>query len=249
MAQRQPVTDRGLTLVELIVVIVLVVVLFGVIEPVLHNQTDRNWRQGQCGNNLKQIAGACITYGQAEEVAWPLPFRRDEGAPSVTVADAHEARLVTVRAFQILAVNQTLPNSVFTCPTSAFPGPKLRPGDSDPIAWGAAPDHAVSYAFDWASPADPSSSRVVFADRDPANHKGAVMVAFGDSHTKKLKALAGTATGILTENNDGKPVTTIVGNPDGADSSGPDNIFSPAGDGVQDPFSPGTGGPLRSWVK
>jgi hypothetical protein len=206
-------------------------------------------RRSQCGHNLKQILAACLVYSESEDVPWLLPTTQQWSAASIA-ADAHAARLVTARGFEILSDDSLIPNSVFTCSACAFPGPVLRARSDgrNGDAWGAARDHAVSYAFDWSATANPSASRVIASDRDPANHRGTVMAVFGDTHTERLKVATTAvdpASGMFTENSDGKPVERFVpGNADGSD-----NIFSSTGDGAANPLAAGGGDRLRAWVK
>lgn len=207
--------------------------------------------------------GACVAYSTAEEVAWPMSWEYmhgEGGRPaSGRITSAAAARLATARALEILAVatSDILPNSLFKCPQCRFPGPRLKAAHSaaNGYRWGADVANAVSYAFDWASPADPSSARVVFADRDPQNHNGAVMACFGDSHVKKLKVIPGTSVGTATENSDGSPIRAIIADPgiDAGQPGFPGNIFSPEGDQdpekSYEPFTPAGGHPMRAWVK
>ncbi len=244
---------HGLTLTEVVLVIVLLGVLAAVLWTLVGGMRggDGPSIQNKCAKNLSQIMGACVAYSTTEEVPWPTPWPSGKDLPTIHIADAHEARLTTVHIFSILATVMTLPNSVFKCPTCSRAGPVGKPtlDRAGALLWGAAPDHAASYAWDWASVADPASSRVIGADRSPANHKGKAVVVFGDSHTRPLRAQPGTATGMVTEDNDGTPVTTIVGNPDAVAPDGVvDNIYSPAGDDG-DQLSPGKGGDRGSWVK
>lgn len=241
---------HGLTLTEVLIVIALLAVLAGMVLPVIGMRRETTGHP-RCAKNLSQIMGACVAYSTTEEVPWPSPWPAGEYLSTIHIADAHQARLITVQVFAILAKVQSLPNSVFACDATSRPGPALTAaGDrAGAIAWGAGPDHAVSYAWDWACPTEPGAARVIGADRSPANHKGRAMAVFGDSHVKALKGLPGIATGLLTEDNDGMPVTSIVSNPDAAAADGAvDDIYSPAGDGG-DPLCPGKGGALGTWVK
>lgn len=243
-----------MTLTELLLVFVLISVLAVVLGALLLPFRSGGYVMAnlqKCGKNLSQIMGACVAYATTEEAPWPSPWPKGQDLSAIHIADAHEARLITVHGFSILAKVMSLPDSVFKCPSCARAGPATAPAydRAGALAWGAGPEHAVSYAWDWASPEEPGSGRVVGSDRSPANHKGKAMAVFGDSHTKPLKVIAGTASGLLTEDSDGTPVTTIVGNPDAAGEDGAaDNIYSPAGDGG-DSLRPGEGGVLRSWVK
>jgi hypothetical protein len=242
-----------LTLTELMLMIALIGVLVALLIALLADFTRPSGMPhlSRCGKNLSQIMGACVAYSTTEEVPWPSPWPRGQELSAIHIADAHEARLTTVHIFSILAKVMEMPNSVCKCPASSRAGPVSKPtlDRAGALLWGAGPDHAVSYAWDWASPADPGSARVVGADRSPANHKGKAMVVYGDSHTRPLRAQPGTATGMVTEDNDGTPVTTIVGNPDAVAPDGVvDNIYSPAGDDG-DQLSPGKGGDRGSWVK
>ncbi len=244
---------QGLTLTEVVLVIALLGVLASVLWTLFGGMRGGEGPsiQTKCSKNLSQIMGACVAYSTTEEAPWPSPWPTGKDLPTIHIADAHEARLTTVHTFSILATVMTLPNSLFKCPSCLRAGPVGKPtlDRAGALLWGAAPDHAVSYAWDWASVADPGSARVIGADRSPANHKGKAMVVYGDSHTKALKSIPGTATGMVTEDNDGAPVTTIVGNPDGVGKDGMiDNIYSPAGDDG-DQLSPGQGGDRGNWVK
>jgi hypothetical protein len=251
------------TLLVVMLAITATLVLTGVVLLVDVNG-KRIARQSECGKNQSQLLGACVAYSVSEGVAWPLPWpyvKKGDGTwdpPAIALANAHQARLASARAMEILAVaSGPLPNSLFACRQARLPGPVLkaaadaRNGDR----WGADTVNAVSYAFDWASPDDPDSGRVILADRDPQNHKGTVMACFGDSHVKKLKVVPGTAEGMVTENSDGSPVRAIVSDLMKDQSGYPGNIFSPDGDDdglVGTPYAPLTplgGSPTRAWVK
>lgn len=250
---RLPHHHGGLTLIEALLVVVLLGVLVVVLLPIVVGRThDGNgFNQQECAHNLSHIMGACVAFSTTEEVAWPSPWGKGQDLTAIHIADAHEARLITVHTFSVLAKVMSLPNSVFECPSCSRAGPATGPAcdRAGALAWGAGPERAVSYAWDWASPEEPGSGRVVGADRSPANHKGEAMAVFGDSHSRFLKAVSGSAAGMRTEDNDGTPVTTIVGNPDAAGEDGVvDDIYSAVAD-EGDPLRPGRGGTLRCWVK
>jgi hypothetical protein len=154
----------------------------------------------------------------------------------------------TAGAFELLAVSQGIPNSVFKCPSTSVGGPSktMKATLSETtVRWGWDPPHvAVSYGFDWASPADPSSERVILADRNPKNHNLAVMAVFGDGHTKKLKLVdVVRGTGVLVTESG---FSVLGGTGSGVQPD--DDIFSAEGD-AGDPLTPGKGDPLRAWVK
>ncbi len=151
-----------------------------------------------------------------------------------------------------------LPNKLFACHASDSQGPskKARSDGGNGDAWGST---GVSYAFDWSAPPwddITSKNRVVLADRSPANHskKGSV-VCYADGHYRFVKATPGAATGSITEDLVGNPVTVIVANPDaigtddGSDKTLIDNIYDTNGDQAKDPFAPLGGSARRSWVK
>ena len=243
----------GVTLTEVLLVFVLISVLVVVLGALVLPQINGNGPSHQqvCGKNLSQILGACVAYSTTEEAPWPTPWPKAQDLSAIHIADAHEARLTTVHMMSILARVQDLPNRLFKCPGNAQAGPQGKPAfdRAGALAWGAAPGRSIQYAWDWASPDEPGSARVVGADRSPAHHKGKAMAVFGDSHTKALKVLAGAATGMVTEDSEGSPVTAGIVNPDATGASGAvDDIYSSAGDGGF-PLQPAGGDPLRAWVK
>jgi prepilin-type N-terminal cleavage/methylation domain-containing protein len=200
--------SRGFTLIELLVVISIIAILAGMLLPVI-GMVREMARQSQCGKNQNQIVSAMVAYGASEGVAYPNPVKSPggtwtgSGGPTAPLATAGEqAAEFTSACFELLAASQTIQDALFKCPSSAIGGPnvnkQLKASGTRPYtdrAWGWNANNKVSYAFDWAAPADAGSSRVMTADRDMKNHKNEVMACFGDSHVTKLKASTDASSG------------------------------------------------------
>jgi type II secretory pathway pseudopilin PulG len=267
----------GLTLVEILAVVVIVIILALMLLPLIGRSTV-NSNQQKCGKNQAQIMGACVAYAQQEESAWPAPWANTIGSvpKGQPIAAGVAAMEYAFGCFEVLAKEASIPNGLFRCPAAESPGPNTRaqPGPPSPEAsgsnWadaGGGSSRRIGYAFDWASPGDPGAARVVFSDRDPLNHKRkGVMACFGDSHTKFLKVRNGPPSSAAPNETIGMiGARVVVGefdNPDAAGSAGvaptdqlPDSIFSSAGDipagktEAQTALTPGEGDPLRAFVK
>jgi len=261
---------QGFTLIELLVVISIIAILAGMLLPVI-GMVREMARQQNCGKNMSQLLGACVSYSTAEETPWPSG-KGTGWKVAANPTDATTAAQYTSAAFEVLAVATTdiLPNSLFKCPSSIFAGPKLKAvkglqttGATD---WGWGANNRVSYGFDFACPSDPGSARVIFADRDAKNHKESVMACFGDSHVKKLKKSTTAAAGVgglRTEGAYSGPQTVSIVNPDAIGANGAadgdtteDNIYDEAGDfnsaageAATVTWAPGNGSPVRAHVK
>jgi prepilin-type N-terminal cleavage/methylation domain-containing protein len=265
--------SKGFTLIELLVVISIIAILAGMLLPVIGVVREMA-RQAQCGKNQSQILGAMVAYATQEDTSWPDP-RATTGWKLTLATDgvvaAADAPRYTGGAFELLAATQSIGNQLFKCPSAAVGGPDktIKPTVSAANTnwgWSGSNTAAVSYAFDWASPADPASARVILADRDTKYHSDASMACFGDAHVKKLKkhstATSGGArtTGVIQTN-----VILFIENPDAKGAAGfedvatnvvPDNIYDDvsdvdtAGGGVAtDVFKPGGGHAKRAFVK
>lgn len=246
----EPPPSRGWNFLGCLVVGTLVLVLIGMILPVW-DQNKKPARQWQCGKNQSQILGAMVAYATMEETAWPDPRGATAAlkSPAGSITTALDGAKYTAGAFELLAVSQSLPNSLFKCPSTAFGGPsnKVKASASETsVQWGWDPANgvAVSYAFDWASPPEPSSARPILADREVKAHSDSVMVTFGDAHVKKMKL-------VEVERRMGVLVTERLGTSPSKVGTGvqpDDDIYSAEGDSG-DPLTPGKGDPLRAWVK
>lgn len=238
-----------------LVLVIILTVLVGMLLPLVGPPVKSTSWQAHCGKNQSQLLGALVAYSTEFEVAYPGPIDPSIGL----VTDARRARQVTHQLLWMLARHQSLPASLLTCPKSKFSKATKVDGVRPSLTWGIEPASAV-YAFDWASPADPPSSRPVFADRDTASHQGKVMVAFGDAHVQALRLVevAPRKSGILvTEGPDGQPVPLATAIPvddqDDDDPSPrfPDDIYTNEHDGspLYDASSPGQAHSRRAWVK
>lgn len=265
-------SPRRMTLLVVMLGITFALVVMGVMMLSQVRSKQSAYHQ-MCGRNQSQIMGALVAYSTSEDGAWPTPWPqqwgREQGLMPPKIIDAHGARSVTCRGFEILSTTQILPPSLFRCPAAKRSTQITLRAAADGRnggRWGMGPEGMVMYAWDWASPDDPSSSRVIIADRDPLVHGSAIMACFGDAHVRKIKHDVTTAMrspGTLeTEGIDGKPIVVSVGNRE----AGGDDIYSTEGDGEDppesdakdarpvplkdyDPLAPTKGHPHKAWVK
>jgi len=176
----------------------------------------------QCGRQQSRILEACIAYAQQTASPWPLPAANAPASPQALAADAHGARLVTMRCLEVLRSVEGLPSGLFRCPQAGPPGQSWRPTANPAASASPAPSDWGSYAFDWACPGDPAASRVVFADRDATSHGTGCMLCYGDGHVAFAAATVTDAKGaggaypgqtLRTEGSDGRPVLAEVISP------------------------------------
>jgi prepilin-type N-terminal cleavage/methylation domain-containing protein len=258
--------SQGFTLIELLVVISIIAILAGMLLPVIGVVREMA-RSAQCGKNQSQIIGAMVAYGTTEEVAWPDPRGGTKWVAATLITSGLNAAEYTATCFELVAVAQSLPPGLFKCPSAAGGGPDkalkpstLRAFNTGPT-WGWTGLNKVSYGFDFSSPADPGSARVILADRDIKNHKDKVQAVFGDAHTKPLKedrtsSITNDTMGVL-----GVPLYAVY-NPDAkgaynqpdetaAASLTKDNIFDTVGDAAAptETLVPGGGHATRACIR
>lgn len=263
----------GFTLIELLVVVSIIAILAGMLLPVI-GIVRETARQSQCGKNQSQILGALLAYASQEDTGWPDPRGAAWKVPYVAtgVVSATDAPRFTAGAFELVAVKLSITNSMFRCPSAAVGGPNNNVKPSVSAAntdwgWGANRNVAgVSYAFDWSSPPDPASARVILADRDITYHSDVAMACFGDAHVKKLKKHpTATSGGNRTMGVTHTSVMVFIENPDAKGAAGvdddatrvePDNIYDDVGDvdtaagyTADDVFKVSGGHPRRAFVK
>ncbi|MBA3700512.1 MAG: hypothetical protein H0W78_16825 [Planctomycetes bacterium] len=240
---------EGWNFLGCLVLAAIVLGLIGMILPVL-DVNKKPARQMQCGKNQSQIMGAMVAYAYSEDAAWldPRGIMAAWKLPAGPITTALDGAKYTAGAFELVATSQSIPNALFKCPSASMGGPNKTLKASlnrTTVLWGWDPAGgvAVSYAFDWASPPDPSSDRVILADRDPKNHTLATMATFGDAHVKKLKVIESVtrSKGVLV-------TESILVAPSATGAQPDDDIYSTEGD-AGDPLTPGKGDPLRAWVK
>jgi hypothetical protein len=232
-----------------VVLVLILLVLVSLLFPFALN-SHHGGRQVVCASHIGQLIGACEAYAASESDTLPFPWATGADKAKGHVQDAHQARLITVRAMALLVLECNISNDILTCPNSPFPGPHTKPSRDahDDVSWGASRDSNVGYALDWAVSRDAGSDRVVLTDRDPVNHHGKIYLGYADSHTISVHVettgvlTARPLTSMRTEGSDGAPVpmTTL---------KAADDVYAPAAGDVKAQLTQDGGDREHAWVK
>ncbi len=242
----------GFTAKELLVVTAIVASLTLILAALVASHRVQEGRLA-CGRNQAQIVTSMRAYAVSEECFWPSPWANLDYHYG-RARDADDALRVTVRSFEVLAAVQGLPNALFACPVAPEEEPMGVPSRTagDGPRWGDRPGSRVSYAFDWACPAEPGSARVVLADRDPQRHWRVVAACYGDTHARTLPCSGPAPSGaaLRTAAHPGRAVDTVVRNTRLDPEYGPDDIYAAEDDATDDQgLREGFGHSSLTWVK
>ena len=258
---------QGFTLIELLVVISIIAILAGMLLPAI-NMVREGARKANCGNNQRQIVLGMVVYANDNDQMWPVCPSNSANAtlanPNSTVPDYSPYTTMTSFEFLASVTGGDLTQKIFGCPSN----PTLKPTTaaaslsytSGTVTW--APTYsssvinaAAGYAYDWSTPANATSIRVVIADRpknaaEGTNHKTVAMAAFADGHVGNVNATKTAATGTNKTADQSAPGTEYSAwqfqNKD-ANGSAVDNIYDDANDGNMNGM--GTGSTTRSFVR
>jgi type II secretory pathway pseudopilin PulG len=244
----------GMTIVEILVVILIVTVLAALTLPALQSADGRSGRKSSCGNNQRQIVLAMLVYANENDGAWPSRLS-DHAGRLVVVAPLD--KYTTIGSFEFLAAQtgKEMPTKVFACPTNPTykparqADPNLDVTTSDISHWcldaAASASANPGYVYDWSVPSNALSERVVTADRcrGSNSHKNVCMACFGDGHVNNLKQLA-TTDPTVTPNIDDAPCVVGAINPDAQN----DDVYTGTGDG-NNAWTPGKGSATRAWLR
>jgi prepilin-type N-terminal cleavage/methylation domain-containing protein len=223
---------QGFTLIELLVVISIIAILAGLLLPAITMVKDNANRTADA-NNLKQIQTAIVAY-QGQEESIPIGADSTANADAVksggTGVDATQAKVITMRSFEVLADVMQLPNPIWKAKSQPGKAPTEKPSKSrNTSVWESS--GVVSWAYDWCMPGECASYRISLATRDPSVYKNKLTMATAvDSSTRTLKKDLPSGTGVLP---------TAANATAGVPTSSP-AIYNPdaTGDDVEDAASP-----------
>jgi type II secretory pathway pseudopilin PulG len=181
--------ERGMTLLEAVVVVAIIVVLGMVLLPLTH-RARHNGRRSVCKNNLCQIAKACIAYSGNNGDFWPAQCDNFGRVSSSAIHPDANRSLALIYPAYVDDVR------IFTC-RSTEDRPMIRVyetgGTRLPSFGGAAKGRGPSYGYDQLSHfRDVTPSTAMLADMDgssttdpnttTANHQSGQNVCYFDAH-------------------------------------------------------------------
>jgi hypothetical protein len=208
----------GLTLVELLIVVCIILVLIGVSLNGVSLVREAAKRT-ECASNQRQIILAMMVYHEDYAGRWPFLGANEGGEVYDIIRDPEHGRMshpitgrspsrllyggynsphTAIASLELLAAwaDGELALRLFRCPSSGT-GPGLPPNqgllthDGSEPAWSELADSA--YAYDFAAPARSASVRAILADRpiahDEMSHGTFAVVAMADARVKTVKRL------------------------------------------------------------
>lgn len=217
-ARRSGDGPRGLTLIEVLVILAILGVLIGMLLPARRTAGEAA-RRSQCMNNLKNIALAVSNYGMVHGVLPPASTGDVDGRPrhdwrtltlpqneedalyrAVDLAkpwdDPANARVGEERLSVFICPNTTTPRNTTAYLATLDPGGCLSPGKSRRLADvsdGTANTLLIIEAGDdravpWMAPKDADESVLTGFASAKLHHSGGAHAAFADGAVRFLKA-------------------------------------------------------------
>ena len=223
----------GFSFTEILVVMIITFLIMGLLLPLLRSQSDRGGRLMNCKNNQRQIVLGMMVYSNDQDQKWPV-FTSNHSGRWVPADDPFldpTATAIASLEFLSYATGGDLSPKTFSCPIKPNGSP-LTPAApvgnmTDVSSWAVQGPTQIGYAYDWSTPPNALSVRVVTADRDAQVHKGSVvMAAYADGHVGNITRID-TAFINRDANND--------------------DIYSAVGDGPMN--TPGEGSTTRAFVR
>ncbi|MBA3686333.1 MAG: hypothetical protein H0W72_13995 [Planctomycetes bacterium] len=254
---------------EVLVVAIVIVVLVGLLLPAISVTSCPPRHRSADGNNLKQVMTAIIAYQGQEEA---IPLGRPPG--SWVCVGAADARVMTIRSFEVLADVMTLPPGIWRSKNNARGRPPSRKPDrhatvlvTGPGGWAdEAAGVAMDWGYDWALPAECANYRIVVAARNPGFYRNKLVLASSyDGSVRQCKATTDPAVGAnVTAGSTDGDIRCVHVDAQGAGvlptpGTEPDSLFNGVNDrqtttGAAGGISPqaqgpGTGSPRRCFLK
>jgi len=227
------VTRAGFSLTEIMVVMILTGLIVGLLLPNLHGYGDRESRRASCCNNQRQIVLGMAVYANDNDQKWPV-FTANHAGHWVPLEDQlFDPTATAIGSLELLSyvTGGDLAPKLFSCiskPIARPSSPADTNGASTSVSvWAAHGPAHIGYAYDWSTPPDACSVRVVTGDRDQQAHKGSVvMAAFADGHAGVINRVASTFINRDANN---------------------DDLYTAVGDGRMD--TPGMGSTTRAYLR